>query len=198
MKATLIGTIFFLTMQTASVAGDLTGVVQTKGARDSRDVVVYLRDVPGEFSPPEEHARMDQKNLEFIPHVLPVLAGTTVDFFNSDDVLHNVFTPNNTFDRFNLGSWPKGEVRSYTFEAECEIVCAPILLCNVHPEMEAFVIVLENPYFAVTDRTGEFTIEDVPAGEYEVGLWHEKLEGEGSHVSVPDTGSVSLNLTMHR
>ena len=181
-----------------SFAGEITGTVSTKGVRDSRDVVVYLKNVPGEFLPPVEHLRVDQKNLEFIPHILPVVVGTTVDFLNSDDVMHNVFTPDKNYDRFNLGSWPKGEIRRYTFEAECADVCAPVMLCNVHPEMEGYVVVLENPYFAVTDKKGSFSIKDVPAGEYEIALWHNKLKGKGSTVTVPESSSVNVELQMKR
>jgi hypothetical protein len=142
---------------------------------------------------------MDQKNLEFIPHVLPVVAGTTVDFLNSDDVMHNVFSPDKEADKFNLGSWPKGQVRSQTFQMKCEDdVCAPVVLCNVHPEMEGYVVVLKTPYFAVTDKAGNFTIKDVPAGDYHLEVWHSKLKGEGSVVAVPETGSATVNLVMHK
>ncbi len=179
-------------------SGDITGVVHTKGARDSRDVVVYLKGVPGKFAPPEKHVLMDQKNLQFIPHVLPVLGGTTVDFRNSDDVLHNVFTPSKTYDQFNLGSWPKGEIRSHTFEAKGDAISAPVLLCKVHPEMEGYVVVLKNPFFAVTDKDGKFAIKSVPAGAYEIWVWHEKLQGDSSKVTVPETGAVTVELNMHR
>lgn len=198
IKIVLTAISTLLLIQLASFAGEITGIVSTKGVRDSRNVVVFVKDVPGEFPPPEEHPVIDQKNLEFIPHVLPVVAGTTVDFLNSDNVLHNVFTPNKTYDRFNLGSWPQGDMRSYTFEAECEDVCAPVMLCNVHPEMEGFVVVLKNPYFAVTDKQGNFSIKDVPAGDYQIGLWHKKLKGEGCSVTVTESGTSSVELQMKR
>jgi plastocyanin len=179
-------------------AGDITGTVTCKGVRDSRDVVVYLVNVPGEFPPPEENVKMDQVNLEFIPHVLPIVAGTTVDFLNNDEVMHNVFTPDKEADKFNLGSWPKGEIRSYTFDVDCGDICSPVMLCNVHPEMEAYVVVLKNPYFAVTDKAGNFTIEGVPAGDLQLKLWHEKLKGEGTMVTIPVEGEVEVSLEMHR
>lgn len=87
---------------------------------------------------------MDQKGLTFVPHVLPILVGTTVDFKNSDDVLHNVFTPSKAGDRFDLGTWGKGQMKSFTFKKPGEVV----ILCNVHPEMEAYIVVVETPYFA--------------------------------------------------
>ncbi len=117
----------------------------------------------------------------FSPHVLAVLVGTTVDFHNSDAVLHNVFSPDSCADKFNLGTWPKGEIRSYTFKKECE---AATLLCKVHPEMEAFVVAVPTPYFAVTKPDGSFHIADVPDGSYTVKVWHPKLKATQKAVKV--------------
>jgi len=108
----------FLSLAVASqvaIAGDVTGKVQCKGVRDNRDAVVYLENVPGQFPAPKEAPQIDQIKMTFVPHVLPVLVGTTVKFLNSDSVLHNVYTPSKAGDRFNLGSWPKGQTKSYTF-----------------------------------------------------------------------------------
>ena len=140
-------------------AGDLHGKVTCKGVRDSGDAVVYVAAIAGKaFPAPKEHARIDQLNLVFSPHVLPVLVGTTVDFLNSDAVLHNVFSPDSCADKFNLGTWPKGQIKSYTFAKECE---AATLLCKVHPEMEGFVVAVPTPYFAVTKPDGSFHIANV-------------------------------------
>jgi len=156
-----------------AVAGSLAGVVQATGLRDNGDAVVYIEEVPGRtFSAPDHHERVDQKNMEFNPHVLPVLVGTTVDFLNSDALLHNVFSPDRCAERFNLGTWPRGEMRSYTFKQ----LCAATLLCSVHPEMEAFVVAVPTPYFAVTDKTGAYSIEDLPDGTYTVKVWHPRLK----------------------
>lgn len=176
-------------------AGTIKGKVTVRGARDARDVVVYIDKVPGEFKPPKEPVKMDQKNMVFIPHVLPVLAGTTVEFLNNDDVLHNVFTPDKCADKFNLGSWPKGQSRSYTFK---EPGCVAVILCNVHPEMEAWVVTLQNPYFFKTDKDGAFTIEDVPAGKYTLKVWHKKLKGKPQEIEVPADGEVTVSIQMKR
>ena len=163
-------------------AGDLHGKVMCKGVRDSGDAVVYVAAIAGKtFPAPKEHARIDQQNLVFSPHVLAVLVGTTVDFMNSDAVLHNVFSPDGCADKFNLGTWPKGEIRSYTFKKECE---AATLLCKVHPEMEAFVVAVPTPYFAVTKADGSFRIADVPDGAYTVKVWHPKLKATQKAVTV--------------
>ncbi|MBM2832815.1 MAG: hypothetical protein HW414_1867 [Dehalococcoidia bacterium] len=141
------------------------------------------------FPAAKEHAKMDQKNMVFIPHVLPILAGTAVDFLNSDDVLHNVFTPDKCAMKFNLGTWPKGQARSFTFK---QVGCAAVMLCNVHPEMEAFVVASPTPYFAKTGPDGKFKIEGVPAGSYTVQIWHEKLKAPAAAVTVPAEGAATI------
>lgn len=162
-------------------AGDLHGKVTCKGVRDSADAVVYVTAVPGKtFAPPKEHAKVDQKNLVFVPHVLPVLTGTTVDYINSDAVLHNVFSPDACCDKFNLGTWPKGDHRSYTFKKEC----VATMLCKVHPEMEGFVVVLPTPYYAITKADGSFIIPNVPDGSYTVKVWHPKLKATQKTIAV--------------
>ncbi len=162
-------------------AGELKGTVKATGARTNADAVVYLDALPGRsFAAPSEHPRIDQKNMLFVPHVLPVLVGTTVDFLNSDAVLHNVFTPDKCAEKFNLGSWPQGQTRSYTFKQPC----AATLLCNVHPEMEAFVVAVPTPYFAVTDKAGAYAINDLPDGAYTVKVWHPKLKETSRPVTI--------------
>ena len=174
--------ISFLALPAFSLfAGDLHGKVVCKGVRDSADAVVSIAAIPGKtFPPPAEHARIDQSNLVFVPHVLPVLAGTTVDFLNSDAVLHNVFTPDACAEKFNLGTWPKGQTKSFEFKKEC----VAALLCKVHPEMEAFVVALPTPYFALTKADGTYTISNVPDGAYTVKVWHPKLKATQKPVTV--------------
>ena len=163
------------------LAGDIHGTVKCKGVRDSADAVVYVDAVPGKtFPAPAEHAKIDQANLLFVPHVLPVLVGTTVDFLNSDAVLHNVFSPDACAEKFNLGTWPKGQIKSYTFKKDC----VATLLCKVHPEMEAYVVAVPTPYFAVTKADGSYTIKDVPDGSYTVKVWHPKLKAATKSVAV--------------
>jgi plastocyanin len=182
--------------------GAIAGTVSVRGAKNAEGTVVFVMRIEGsEFDPPEEHAAMDQKHLTFIPHVLPVLSGTTVEFLNSDDVLHNVFTPDKEADKFNLGTWPKGEVRSYTFvNDKCEgAVCAPVMLCNVHPEMEAYVVILPTPYFTLADAKGSYRIEGVPRGEYRVTTWHEKAKKTTVEtVTVVAGESVSVDFAIRR
>ncbi|WP_421917880.1 carboxypeptidase regulatory-like domain-containing protein [Marinifilum sp.] len=159
------------------------------------NTVVYIENVDARFELPEKNPVMNQKELKFIPKVLPVLVGSTVDFLNSDDVLHNVFSPDSCANKFNLGTWKKGEVRSVTYD---KIECVSVLLCNVHPEMEAYVIVLQNPYFAITNEKGEFFIENVPPGNYKLSVWNEKLDAKSKQITVDETGEVIVNFQLKR
>jgi len=173
-------------------AGEIHGKVVCKGVRDSGDAVVYVESVAGKtFPPPKEHARIDQTNLMFVPHVLPVLVGTTVDFQNSDAVLHNVFSPDACAEKFNLGTWPKGQIRSYTFKKDC----VATLLCKVHPEMEGFVVAVPTPYFAVTKRDGTYRIADVPDGSYTLKVWHPKLKGTQKAVQVAGATAADFEIS---
>lgn len=182
-----------LALATASHAGTLTGTIKATGMRNNADAVVYVDAIPGKtFPAPATPVELDQKDMAFVPHVLPVLVGTTVDFLNSDAFLHNVFTPDKCADKFNLGSWPQGETRSYTFEQPC----AATLLCNVHPEMEGFVVAVPTPYFAVTDEAGSFQIEGIPDGSYTVKVWHPKLKAGSQVVTV--SGETTLQIELEK
>lgn len=178
-----------------ATAGVITGKVQTSPAKFRANTIVYVVEVEGKTFEPTKDAVMDQKNLTFTPHVLPVVAGTTVQFLNSDKVLHNVFSPDKCADKFNLGSWPQGESREYTFK---QLGCQSVMLCNVHPEMEAFVLVLQNPYFAVTDAEGNFEISDVPPGKHVLRVWNEKLKAKDQEVVIPEEDTVEVVFELTR
>jgi plastocyanin len=172
-----VGCAAFLLVVSSATAGEIKGVVKVTGMKSNADAVVYVDAIPGKtFPAPKAHAKMDQTKLTFVPHVLPILQGTTVDFQNSDPVLHNVFSPDKCCDKFNLGSWPQGTSRSYTFKTRCMAT----MLCRVHAEMEGFVVSLPTPWFAVTDKTGAYSIKDVPDGAYVVKVWHPKFKVEVS------------------
>lgn len=195
-KFLIIAAVILWASNSSLLAGDIKGKVKAQGAKHNGDAVIYIDKIPGKtFQPPKEHATMDQKNLVFIPHVLPVLVGTTVDYLNSDDVLHNVFTPDGCAQKFNLGTWPKGQVRSYTYK---EPGCIAVMLCNVHPEMEAYIVVLETPYYAVSAKDGSYVIKNVPAGKYTLKIWHEKLKGESVSVEVPEKGEVVVDFGLKK
>ena len=158
----------------------INGTVKAKKAKYLRDTLVYIENVTNSFDPPQEHAVMDQKNMAFIPHILPLLKGTTVDFLNSDMVQHNVYSPDAVADNVNLGTWLKGEVRPFTFNK----LGVASMLCNVHVDMLAYVLVLQNPYFARVNNDGSFSITNIPEGKYVVKLWNERYKAEDRQVEV--------------
>jgi len=174
-----------------AAAGDLHGKITCKGARDCSGAVVYVGAIAGKtFPAPKEHATMDQKSMVFVPHVLPVLVGTTVDFLNSDAVLHNVYTPDACAEKFNLGTWPQGQIKSYTFNKEC----AAVLLCKVHPEMEAYVVAVPTPYFASVKADGTYQVANVPDGSYTVKVWHPKLKAADKQATVAGPTEVAFEM----
>ena len=173
--------------------GKITGTVKCSRVRHSGDAVVFLENVgDNKFDAPTEHGMVDQLNLIFVPHVMAVQRGTTVDFPNNDLVRHNVFSPPDCCNQFNLGTYDIGVSKPFTFNNSCEVP----LLCNVHAEMSAYIVVLDNPYFAVTSRDGSFTIDNVPPGTYVLKSWHAKLKSVTENVTVESgqTAEVSLKL----
>jgi plastocyanin len=142
--------------------------------------LVYIDHVDGEFPLPKENPHMSQKGMVFMPHILPVLKGSTVDFTNDDTVDHNVFSPPGSATPFNLGIYGTGVKKTETFNHLGEVP----LLCSIHPEMSAFVIVLQNPYFALTDNAGAFEIKKVPPRTYQLKVWDEKLKETSQQVTV--------------
>ena len=118
--------------------------------------------------PPSAPAVLDQRGLEFIPRVLPVMVGTRVAFINSDPVLHNVFSASKT-KLFNLGTYATGVTRYVTFDRPGLVE----VLCNVHHEMIAYIVVLPGHLFTITDDAGRYRLEGLPAGEARVTFWCE-------------------------
>ncbi len=169
-----------LALTLPAAAGTITGTVKVARARDNRDAAVYIERIPGkQFPPPANPVVLDQVNLVFIPHVLPVLAGTTVAFPNSDTVRHNVFSPSPA-KRFNLGTYAQRVTKNVLFDKPGVVA----LLCNVHAEMSAYVVVTETPYSAVTNPVGEYTISGVPPGSYVLKAWHESSKPKEQKVEV--------------
>ncbi len=199
MQAVFAVTFLMLALGCAasSFAGEIKGKVTAQGMRSSENIAVYIDTISDKtFNPPAKHAVVDQKHMTFVPHVIVVLKGTAVDFLNSDPVGHNVYWPSVSGNKklaHNMGTWPQGQSKSFTFNDPG----VASLLCNVHPEMSGYVVVVPTPYFAVTNKDGEFEIKDAPAGSYTLKTWSE--EGKPTSQSVNVAGdSTTVDITVHR
>jgi plastocyanin len=170
-----------------AVSGKITG---GKGA-----AVVYIDAIPGKtFPEPAKHVTMDQKSLLFQPHAVVVTVGTTVEFLNSDNVQHNIFWPavsGNKKMSHNMGTWPKGETRNFKFDTPGVVP----LLCNVHPEMSGFIVVVPTPYYAEVDASGAYKIDNVPDGSYTVTAWREGMKVQSKPLAIAGSASADFALT---
>jgi plastocyanin len=158
-----------------------------RGAPDRRTAVVYLESAPrGAFEvPPPGRAVLDQRDETFVPHVLAVPVGTTVEFPNSDRVFHNVFSLSKAR-RFDLGRYPRGASRSVRFDRPGMVR----VFCEIHSHMSAFVLVFAHRFFDTTDDEGLYRIEGVPPGTYTLAVWHEGEVRSTHPVRVPAGGAV--------
>lgn len=182
-----------VTASAAAAAGTIQGKAVCRGVRDCAGAVVYIEKMPGRTFAPTPDAVMDQLNLRFVPHVLTVLAGTKVAFPNSDEVRHNVFSPSPP-KRFNLGTYPRGTTKYVVFDKPGVID----LLCNVHAEMSAYIVVIETPHFAEVARNGTYVLNGVPAGSYAVVAWREELKPARRDVTIRDGESLTLDFELRR
>ncbi|MEP6714685.1 MAG: hypothetical protein ABJC09_03870 [Terriglobia bacterium] len=158
-------------------AATVSGVVELRNSRleavtkrkDYSGVVISLQPV-GQPSPPPpaKHAVMLQKGKMFSPHILPILAGTVVDFPNADPIFHNAFSRYNG-QIFDVGLYPPGTSRSVRF-ARPGVVR---VFCNIHPSMSSVILVLTTPWFTTTSARGAFEF-DVPDGVYDLAVFHER------------------------
>ncbi len=196
VKAVLLSLVVLLA-GVSSFAGDIKGKVSVQGLKSAANIAVYVDTIPDKkFDAPSQHVVVDQKKMEFIPRVVVVLQGTTVDFTNSDPVGHNVYWPSISGNKkltHNLGTWPKGEKKSFQFND----LGVASLLCNVHPEMSGYVIVVGTPYFAVTDKDGNYEIKNVPVGKYTLKAWSEDGKPVSQTVDV-SAGGATADLTVKK
>jgi len=157
----------------------------TRGA--AREAVVYLEGGPP--ASPLAHAMVDQREKMFEPHV--VTRGTTVRFPNDDTIFHNVFAYFKA-KKFDLGMYARGATKSITFDKTGLVV----LLCNVHSDMSAYIMVVDTPFYAVTDAQGRFRMPNVPPGAYTLHAWHESGAEQTRAVTVgAHTAPLALTLT---
>jgi len=195
-KATIAAGVL-LALAGASRANEIKGKVSLQGIKSAENIAVYVDVIADKkFDAPKDHVVVDQRKMTFIPLVVVVQQGTTVEFLNSDPVGHNVYWPSISGNKklsHNLGTWPKGEKKPFQFND----LGTASLLCNVHPEMSGYVVVVPTPYFAVTDKEGNFEIKNIPAGKYTLKTWSEDGKPTSQAVDV-SAATATAELTVKK
>jgi len=189
----------------AVLAADANGVGIVKGTvtfngKPATDAVVSIEglskdQIKTRMSQTKPQKKIiDQRNLKFIPTVVAITIGETVDFPNNDKAWHNVYSKGGAND-FDLGLYAAGRTRSKKFDK----AGVSRILCNAHPNMEAFVVVKDHPGFSTTDSRGNYEIKNVPLGKVRVEIWYPNLEVKSDEVEIVRDGQVfALNLDLKK
>ncbi len=186
----LVASLLFAAPGLARAAGGtITGKVDVTPPKYTEETVVYLKQVAGQY--PHKTATMDQKGMRFLPHVLAITVGDTVNFANHDAVAHNVFSPEGGY---NLGTFGPNESRTHVFAKTGTFT----QLCSIHPEMLAFIFVGQNPYSATVDKAGTYTITDVPPGTYQIAVWNSHGKAADQSVTVAEGKTVKVNFLVRK
>ena len=173
--------------------------VEVKNYEDEHEFVVFIvgpvGGQPVRSNQPVQAVttrKVSQRGASFSPHILPVLVGTTVEWPNFDDIFHNVFSMSES-KPFDLdlykGNPPEKRVR---FDKPGRVD----VFCSIHSQMSCVVLVLENPYFALTDAKGRYTIPQVPPGTYKLKAWYERLPAQELEIVVPESGETMADFTL--
>jgi plastocyanin len=170
--------------------GRIVGIQGDRDTSELDNVIVFVNSATRIDSAPQRLS-IRQTNEEFVPHVVAVTTGSTVEFPNDDLIFHNVFSLSRAA-TFDLGRYPRNSSKARTFTKPGVVK----VFCHLHSHMSAIIRVFSHPYFAFPDRNGRFTIPDVPAGRVEVTAWHERA-GEVTHVTaIAEGGTAELTFSL--
>lgn len=190
-KMSITATLILILLATSAIAGGtIKGKILYKKKRWVRNTAVYIDTVKGDWKPKD--AKIDQKGSTFIPKYVNVIVGSKVTFLNSDPTDHNVYSPDN--EKYDLGVTGKGGSLSYTFEKPGVYT----QLCKLHPTMLAYIFVVQNPFFAMSDKEGSFVIEDVPPGKHKLLIWNGRYKADPVEVVVKDGEVAEVEIKLHR
>jgi len=155
------------------------------------NVFVYIKEglAQQHYAAPAEAKILDQRHCRYTPHVIGIQAGQTLKILNSDPTFHNVHASAQKNKAFNLGMSKVEKVKTRTFD-QTEVMIA--LRCNVHPWMSAYVGVVDHPFYRVTDSTGSFKLQAMPAGEYVVAAWHEVFGSISQEIKLAENETKTL------
>ncbi len=170
------------------------GTIQGRVSGESKGAVVYIDSAHPKAAPVSKTYAIDQKGMQFVPHELVVPVGSTVIFKNDDVTEHNVMWPSVGGDKklgHNLGTFYPTHSVSYKFDHPGVV---PVL-CNIHPEMSAYILVTPTPYAATAKADGTYEINNVPDGTYQVTAWHAPKKLETKTVTVNGSATLNFNLS---
>ena len=161
--------------------------------KEIRNAVVWLENPPANVAWPAraEKVEMDQKGCVYIPRIVVVPAGGTVDFLNSDRLLHNIHSTPSLNVSFNR-TQPKNRTIPITF-AKPEIIR---IVCDLHPWMASWVVVAAHPFYAITGVDGQFAFDNLPPGQYRLQIWHERLGTASAQVTIGDQQPARVSIEM--
>jgi plastocyanin len=170
---------------------DLGSAAALRDISDRLTSVVYVEDAPKAQAGVPGHVVLDQRDERFVPHVLAITTGTVVDFPNSDRIYHNVFSLSKTRP-FDLGRYAAGRSKAVTFDRPGVVR----VFCDIHSHMNAFILVFNHPFFALTDTDGRYRIDNVPPGTYNLVAWNEGVSSGPQAVVVPEGGEAELDFAL--
>jgi hypothetical protein len=163
---------------------------QGQAPREIRNVVIYLQGMPPTPVPPTRY-ELRQEGEVFLPHVLPVARGASIDFTNGDPFYHNVFSLSRA-GTFDLGRFPRGQSRDRQFTAPGLVK----VFCHLHSDMSAVIMVLDHPWFTTPQDDGGFVLENVPAGKRTIAAWHERVGEAKVGITVPADGEATVEFVL--
>ncbi len=191
MKLTLkITTILLLLFANVFASGTIKGKIVYKKKRWVRNTAVYIENVKGDWKPAQ--VEIDQKGSTFIPKYTAIIKGSAVTFLNSDPTKHNVYSPDH--EKYDLGTTMQGGKLVHTFKN----LGVYTQLCKLHPTMLAYIMVLQNPFYGMSDKQGNFTIENVPPGKYKLLTWNERYKADPVEIVVKEGKTSEIVIKLHR
>ena len=158
---------------------------------EMRSVVVYLKGLAYSGPLPVTHAQIRQEHESFSPRVVAITRGSTIDFPNVDPYFHNVFSLSGS-GTFDLGRSPDGQSRSRQFLKPGVVK----VYCHIHSQMSATILVLDHPYFVTPEPDGQFTLPNVPPGDYTLVGWHERVGEQQSRITVASGGTTTADVSL--
>lgn len=156
-----------------------------------QQVVIYIEYLENKYSPSANNPTMKQINRTFIPHVLPIIVGQEVDFPNYDSIYHDVYSES-AVKKFELPAYANGASKSLKFNK----IGVAELFCGIHTNMNAYIVVLQNPFFAMPDKNYTYKISNVPAGKYVLKAWHPRLNLKTQTITVPEKGTLKVDFVL--